>query len=83
MNLEVWRPSDNEVYCYLKYHLPEPYSIESEPDTSYFSESRFCYRVLDSNKQEIRRLSGSFDEMEPGKLAAQADTLLQELRMSR
>ena len=80
MSTEAWIPSDNEVYCYLKLHLPAPFTVESEPSTSYFSESQFCYRVLDAEKNEVKRLSGSYDDLQPGMLVEQAKSLLHELR---
>ena len=80
MKTEAWIPLDHEVYCFLKYHLPANYSIESEPSTSYFSESQFCYRVFDAEDQEIRRLSGTFDDLAPGSLVHEAQKLLEELR---
>jgi hypothetical protein len=70
--------SDFDFYCYLKAHLPNGYSIVSEPQKSYYSEWQFHYIIYHGDKK-FKEYSGNFLEIEKGSLVKQAKSLMNEL----
>lgn len=74
-----WLERDLDVYCYLKAHLPPRYHVRCEPSSEYFSEWRYCYRVLRGDTM-LREWRGDFRELEEGALVREARDLLRELR---
>jgi len=74
--------SDFEFYCFLKANLPKGYEIIAEPQTSYYSEWKFCYQVYFEN-QLIKSYAGDFRQIAPGSLVHAAEELLKEYGVRR
>jgi hypothetical protein len=73
--------NDLEFYCFLRLSLPSGYEIVSEPDRSYYSEWRFCYKVYRGNDL-LETYVGDFRDLERGSLVRAAESLLQKLGIS-
>jgi hypothetical protein len=69
--------SDIEVYCYLKTRLPRGFTVVSEPQTAYYSEWLFHYKVFCGDRI-IREYKGDFRNLEKGSLVKAARELLEE-----
>ena len=41
---------ERQTFCWLRMRLEPKYRVVAEPDTSYYSEHKFCYRVYDGEK---------------------------------
>lgn len=78
MGLQFEISSDLEFYCYLKAHLPDGYTIVSEPEVSYYSEWHFVYKILHYGKL-WKEYVGNFQEIEPGSLAKEARQIIESL----
>lgn len=78
MDVKFEIKSNFEFYCYLKAHLPNEYTIVSEPQKSYYSEWYFDYRIY--HKDELlKKYSGNFKEIERGYLANEAKQILDDI----
>ena len=74
-NIDDAAQADQEVYCRLKKCLPAPYTITAEPQSTYFSEWQFDYRVAKGDA-EVARWSGDYRQLPPGMLVAQCEQWL-------
>ena len=73
MNFE---PDQNsQVYCWLRRKLEPTFRVVAQPETSYYSEFLFCYRVLDGDTV-LREFRGDFRKLAPGELIAEARTFI-------
>jgi len=72
--------SDLEFFCYLKFHLPSDFSIVSEPQTSYYSEWYFNYRVYYKNNL-LKEFKGNFKKIDKGYLIREAKQILEEIEI--
>jgi hypothetical protein len=70
--------SDYEFYCYLKACLPKTYTILSEPQTSYYSEWLFKYKIYYKDKL-FYEYSGNFLDIKKGYLVNEAKRLLKNI----
>ena len=71
--------SDLDFYCFLKADLPAGYEIIAEPQTGYYTEWQFCYKVY-RGPQLIKTYEGNFRNLSPGSLVQSAKALLAELQ---
>lgn len=71
--------SDFEFYCYLKANLPEGFTIQSEPETSYYSEWSYRY-ILYHGSEPIKKFEGKFKEIELGSLIEEAERVLRQIK---
>lgn len=69
---------DSEVYCWLKQQLEPRYSVVSEPQNGYYSEWKYCYRILQDG-QLIREFCGDFQSEPAGTLCEVAIRLVASL----
>jgi len=67
--------ADHEFYVYLKAHLPNDWSIESEPDASYLSEDSYCYRIYREGEL-FAEYRGNFKSLKAGSLIEEAKNIL-------
>ncbi|MEQ9411160.1 MAG: hypothetical protein RIK87_25835 [Fuerstiella sp.] len=70
--------SDADVYCLLKAALEPAYRVTAEPQTDYFAEWKFCYRIFDGDAL-IEELAGDFRTLPAGCLAARARDIVARL----
>jgi len=70
--------NDSNAYCYLKQKLEPRFQVVAEPSTDYFSEWRYCYRVLDGN-QPVHELRGDFRDFRPGEVIDAARRIVANL----
>ena len=69
---------DSEAYCWLKHHLEPRYRVVAEPQSGYFSEHQFCYRVYD-RECPVEELHGDFRELCAGDLVMKARAVAKRL----
>lgn len=81
MSVKFEITSDFEFYCYLKAHLPDGYSIVSEPEKLYYSEWFFNYKIYKQDKI-WKEYSGNFNNLDSGFLVKEAKQLIKELEQS-
>lgn len=74
--------SDYEFYCYLKAHLPEEYTIVSEPQKSYYSEWDFHYNIYHKDVL-VKECKGNFLDIKKGFLLSEAKGILKQLQENR
>ncbi len=67
--------SDYDFYCFLKYYLPESYSIISLPQKAYYSEWHYCYSICKNNKL-YKKIEGNFKNTKRGELIKLAKNIL-------
>jgi hypothetical protein len=70
--------TDAEAYCFLKASLTPSYIVTALPQTDYFSQWLFHYRVS-SGHRILHELRGDFRTIIPGSLAAQAVRIVRSL----
>ena len=78
MNLKFAIHSDLDFYCFLKAHLPDEYSIVSEPQKSYYSEWDFCY-TISKNDLPFAEYNGNFKNIAKGSLVHEAMEILKRI----
>lgn len=77
---DMFELQDNsEVYCWLKHQLEPHYSVVSDPQPGYFSESNYCYRVF-RGQQLVWERAGDFRKLRPAELTQAAAELVASLR---
>lgn len=69
MNFEPHHNS--QVYCWLRRKLEPTFRVIAQPETSYYSEFLFCYRVFHGDTV-VREFRGDFRELASGELIAAA-----------
>jgi hypothetical protein len=70
--------SDLEYYCYLKWHLPEGFTITSEPSTAYYSEWKFHYTIR-KGSLVVDDMHGDFQTLDQGSLVRHAQHLIKTI----
>ena len=66
---------DDEFYVLLKSSLPPDYRIEAEPQTAYYSEWLFAYKLYHHDKL-LRTFAGDFRNIPASSLIQEAEVLL-------
>ena len=66
---------EHQTFCWLRARLEPRYRVVAEPDASYYSEHRFCYRVYDGDKL-LREFRGDFRTLVPQTLLSAARALV-------
>ena len=69
---------ERQTFCWLRTQLESRYRVVAEPDASYYSEHKFCYRVYDGEKL-LREFRGDFRTLVPQTLLSAARALVQQL----
>ena len=69
---------ERQTFCWLRTRLEPRYRVIAEPDASYYSEHRFCYRVFDGEKL-LREFRGDFRTLAPQTLLSAARALVEHL----
>jgi len=69
---------ERQTFCWLRMKLEPRYRVVAEPDASYYSEHKFCYRVY-SGEKLLRELRGDFRTLVPQTLLSAARGLVQQL----
>ncbi len=69
---------ERQTFCWLRMRLEPRYRVVAEPDTSYYSEYKFCYRVYDGEKL-LREFRGDFRTLVPQTLLSAARAFVQQL----
>jgi hypothetical protein len=69
---------ERQTFCWLRMRLEPKYRVVAEPDTSYYSEHKFCYRVYDGEKL-LREFRGDFRTLVPQTLLSAARALVGQL----
>ena len=70
--------SDQDVYCFLKAELEPTYRVLAQPQSGYFSQWLFCYRILHGD-DFVAELSGDFRDVSEGSLMLQAREIVERL----
>lgn len=78
MNLKFAMSSDLDFYCFLKAHLPDEYTIVTEPQKSYYSEWDFCYQIF-KHGVLFAEYNGNFKNIEKGSLVNEATEILRKI----
>jgi hypothetical protein len=69
---------ERQTFCWLRMRLEPKYRVVAEPDASYYSEHKFCYRVYDGEKL-LREFRGDFRTLVPQSLLSAARALVGQL----
>jgi hypothetical protein len=69
---------ERQTFCWLRSRLEPGFRVVAEPDTSYYSEQKFCYRVYDGEKL-LREFRGDFRTIVPQTLLSAARAFVQQL----
>ncbi len=69
---------ERQTFCWLRMRLEPRYRVVAEPDASYYSEHKFCYRVYDGDKP-LREFRGDFRTLVPQTLLSAARALVEQL----
>ena len=69
---------ERQTFCWLRMRLEPKYRVVAEPDASYYSEHKFCYRVYDGEKL-LREFCGDFRTLVPQTLLSAARALVGQL----
>lgn len=69
---------ERQTFCWLRARLEPRYRVVAEPDASYYSEHKFCYRVYDGDKL-VREFHGDFRTLVPQTLLSAARALVEQL----
>ena len=69
---------ERQTFCWLRMKLEPRYRVVAEPDASYYSEHKFCYRVYDGEKL-LREFRGDFRTLVPQTLLSAARALVGQL----
>ena len=69
---------ERQTFCWLRMRLEPKYRVVAEPDASYYSEHKFCYRVYDGEKL-LREFRGDFRTLVPQTLLSAARALVGQL----
>ena len=69
---------ERQTFCWLRMRLEPRYRVVAEPDASYYSEHKFCYRVYDGEKL-LREFRGDFRTLVPQTLLSAARALVHQL----
>lgn len=78
MHLKFEITSDLDFYCFLKIHLPDEYTIVSEPQKSYYSEWDFCYKIF-KEESLFAEYNGNFKSIKKGSLVNEAMEILEKI----
>jgi hypothetical protein len=63
--------TDAEAYCFLKASLTPNYTVTALPQTDYFAQWQYHYRIS-SGHRILHELRGDFRTITPGSLATNA-----------
>ena len=69
---------ERQTFCWLRARLEPRFRVIAEPDASYYSEHKFCYRVYDGEKL-LREFRGDFRTLVPQTLLSAARALVEQL----
>lgn len=69
---------NHDTYCYLKQSLEPDYEVIAEPQLGYFSQWKFCYRIIQA-EQIVADLQGDFRNISEGDLIRKAHAIVNEL----
>ncbi|MFO0999295.1 MAG: hypothetical protein U0936_03085 [Planctomycetaceae bacterium] len=69
---------ERQTFCWLRTRLEPRYRVVAEPDASYYSEHKFCYRVYDGAKL-LREFRGDFRTLVPQTLLSAARAFVHQL----
>lgn len=71
---------NNQVYCWLRCTLEPAFRVVAEPETSYYSEFLYCYRVFNGNVL-VKKFRGDFRDLQPGQLVAESMAFVASLQL--
>ncbi len=70
--------TNDQVFFWLRQLLEPDFQVVAEPLATYYSEHKFCYRVLQGDTL-LLELAGDFRQLPPGELVVQARAFVDQL----